>query len=87
MFLVIFMLVVFQNICIEDLPIVMDEVMVTQAIEYILKACTGWIAKVARKERRGLIQRIWSLHLSHSSKGHDETPETFEELVGQSLLQ
>jgi hypothetical protein len=53
MFLVIFMLVVFQNICIEDLPIVMDEVMVTQAIEYILKACTGWIAKVARKERRG----------------------------------
>jgi hypothetical protein len=31
----------------------MDEVMVTQAIEYILRACTGWIAEVARKERRG----------------------------------
>jgi hypothetical protein len=31
----------------------MDEVMVTQAIEYILGACTEWIAEVARKERRG----------------------------------
>jgi hypothetical protein len=31
----------------------MDEVVVTQAIEYILRACTRWIAEVARKERRG----------------------------------
>jgi hypothetical protein len=31
----------------------MDEVMVSQAIEYILRACTGWIAEVAGKERRG----------------------------------
>jgi hypothetical protein len=31
----------------------MDEVMVTQAIKYILGACTGWIAEVARKERCG----------------------------------
>jgi hypothetical protein len=30
----------------------MDEAMVTQAIEYILRPCTGRIAEVARKERR-----------------------------------
>jgi hypothetical protein len=30
----------------------MEEAMVTQATEYILRACTGWIAEVARKERR-----------------------------------
>jgi hypothetical protein len=31
----------------------MDEVMVIQAIEYILRACTGWIAEVARQETNG----------------------------------
>ena len=31
----------------------MNEAMVTQAIENVLRACTGWIAKVARKERCG----------------------------------
>ena len=54
MFLVILMLIGSLSICILDLPIVMDEVMGIQASEYILRACTGWIAKVARKERCGL---------------------------------
>ena len=53
MFLMILMLFESHSLCILDLPIVMYEVMVTQAIEYILRACTGWIAEVARKERRG----------------------------------